>query len=125
MKKITLLALAILTTGCHLHDNDVCHYNEYGDIHCHDHHDYTHHSHEEPTTTVVYATGNNGGGSNNNIIVIEETEYCLISSPHYYEPDYCSYDGLECCAWTVDNTEEIWCFYEECGWELISIYTYW
>ena len=123
MKKITLLALAILTVGCHLHEPE-CHYNEYGDIHCHDHHDYTHHSHEDQPTTVVYATDNNGGGSNNIIIVEEQESYCMWDSPYYHDPEYCTFDGLTCCTWLNIGEEEEWCYTDYCGWELYSVYTY-
>jgi hypothetical protein len=27
--------------------------------------------------------------------------------------------------WLNIGAEEEWCYYDDCGWELVSVYTYW
>ncbi len=120
---VTLLALA----GCDIHPVDAyCHYDAHGDYHCHDSHSYTHHSHDGPTTTVVTTSANYGGGSNNNIIVVEEEpSWCNWDSPYYHDPEYCTFDyDTTCCMWLDIGSEETYCYTDYCGWELVSVYSY-
>ena len=121
MKYLTLIALAILFAGCHYgHTSSECHYDDYGNYHCYDHHD----SHE--TTTVVYTT-DNGGGSNNIIIVEEQPSWCNWDEPYYHDADYCTFDtGDTCCTWQASSygVEETYCYSDWCGWELVSVYEY-
>ena len=123
MKYQPLLLLCLLTlAGCEIH-HQACHYNVSGDYHCHDDAiDYHNHS----TTTVVTTSANNGGGYNNNIIVVEDTySQCQWDSPYYHDPDYCTFDyDTTCCMWLNIGSEEEWCYYDYCGWELVSVYTY-
>jgi hypothetical protein len=124
MKRLLALALPLLAlAGCEVHSG-VCHYDHNYVHHCH--YDTDHHSHTE-TTTVVYTSANNGGGSNNNIIVIEEEpSYCSWNYPYYHDPEYCTFDyDTTCCMWLNIGAEEEWCYYDSCGWELVSVYTYW
>ena len=123
MKRLLALALPLLAlAGCHFGPVGVCHYDSYGDYHCHENSSKADH-HE--TTTVVYTAANNSGGSNNNIIVIEEEpSYCMWDSPYYHDPEYCTFDGGTCCMWLDIGAEETWCYYDYCGWELVSVYSY-
>ena len=123
MKYLTLIALAILFAGCHFgHTSSECHYDDYGNYHCHD--DYTHHDSHE-TTTIVTTSANNGGGSNNIIIVEETYSQCMWDSPYYHDPEYCTYDyDSTCCMWLDIGSEETYCYYDYCGWELVSVYSY-
>lgn len=124
MKKLLALALPLLAlVGCEIHPVDAyCHYNEYGDYHCHDSHSYDSHVHVEPeesTTTIIVATAEeNSGGSNNNIIVIEEEPICDIweEAPLRSEPDWCSPEGE--CEWYVGyGCFEVWAWSEwDCHW---------
>ena len=124
MKRLLALALPLLAlVGCEVHAvSAYCHDNVYGDKHCHGY-DNVHDHHD--STTVVYTSANNGGGSNNNIIVIEEEpSYCMWDSPYYHDPEYCTFDGGTCCMWLDIGAEETWCYYDYCGWELVSVYSY-
>ena len=127
MKYLTLIALTILFAGCHLHGDPtaVCHRNYYGDQHCHEGHTYDHHDHSHDTTTIVTTSANNGGGDNNIIIVEETYSQCMWDSPYYHDPEYCTYDyDSTCCMWLDIGSEETYCYYDYCGWELVSVYSY-
>ena len=123
MRYLTLIALAILFAGCHYgHTSSECHYDDYGNYHCHD--DYTHHDSHE-TTTIVTTSADYSGGSNNNIIIIEEQpSYCDWDNPYYHDPEYCTFDDTTCCMWLGIGVEETYCYYEYCGWELEEVYMY-
>ena len=123
MKRLLTLALPLLAlAGCHFGPVGVCHYDSYGDYHCHensskaDHHD---------STTVVYTSANNGGGSNNNIIVIEEEalSYCEEEPPFFHEPDWCTVGEETCCTWSAApwGVWETYCYIDHCGWELVLV----
>ena len=121
MKRMLALALPLLAlAGCEIHPVDAyCHYNQYGDYHCHDSHSYDSHVHSEPATAVVYAApAKNGGGTNNNIIVIEEEATCDIwhESPFYESPDWCDEWGE--CEWYIGyGCYEVWAWSEwDCHW---------
>ena len=124
MKRLLALAIATLALlGCETHHQQ-CHYNVSGDYHCHDD---TIYYHNHTSTTVVTTSANNGGGYNNNIIVIEEEpSYCSWDYPYYHDPEYCTFDyDTTCCMWLNIGQEEEWCYYDYCGWELVTVYTYW
>jgi hypothetical protein len=125
MKRLLALALPLLAlAGCHFGPAHVCHLDSSGDYHCHADAELASHNHHD-STTVVYTSANNGGGSNNNIIVIEEEpSYCMWDSPYYHDPEYCTFDGATCCMWLDIGAEETWCYYDYCGWELVSVYSY-
>jgi hypothetical protein len=119
---IVFFALPLSMAGCEFHSG-VCHYDNNYEHHCHgDDHG---HSHDD-TTTVVYTSANNGGGYNNNIIVVEEEpSWCSWDYPYYHDPEYCTFDyDTTCCMWLNIGQEEEWCYYDYCGWELVSVYTY-
>ena len=123
MKKIILLALSLFAlAGCEI-NSGVCHYDSNYVHHCHgDDHAHSHHD----TTTVVYTSANNGGGYNNNIIVVEEEpSWCSWDYPYYHDPEWCTFDyDTTCCMWLNIGSEEQWCYYDYCGWELVSVYEY-
>ena len=124
MKRLLALALCLAAlSGCHIGPAHVCHYDSYGDYHCHADAELASHNHHE-TTTVVYTSANNGGGSNNIIIIEEEPSYCMWDTPYYHDPEYCTFDGGTCCMWLDIGAEETWCYYDYCGWELVEVYTY-
>ena len=130
MKRLLALAFCLAAlAGCHPVNGPtaICHANAYGDRHCHDSFGYASHDHQHDSTTVVYTSANNGGGSNNNIIVIEEEpSWCSWDYPYYHDPEWCTFDwGTTCCMWLNIGAEEQWCYYDSCGWELVSVYTYW
>ena len=121
---ITLILTTLFFSGCEFHTSE-CHYDSHGDYHCHESHSYEHHTHDGPTTTVVTTSANNGGGHNNNIIVIEEEQsWCSWDNPHYHDPEYCTFDDTTCCMWLGIGVEETYCYYDYCGWELVSVYSY-
>ena len=123
MKKITLLALAFLTAGCHFGSATVCHYDASGNHHCHADAELASHSHHESTTIVT--TSANYGGGYNNILIVEEPSYCQWDQPYYHDPEWCvlDYDST-CCMWMGVGAEETYCYYDYCGWELVEVYSY-
>ena len=122
MKRLLALAsLALSLAGCHIGPAGVCHYDSHGDYHCHENSaKATHHE----TTTVVYTSANNGGGYNNIIIVEEEPSYCQWEPPHYHDPEHCTFDWGTCCTWLNIGSEETYCYYDHCGWDLVDVYWY-
>ena len=127
MKRLLALALPLLAlAGCHPHGGPtaVCHNDFWGDRHCHDGYHYTPHDHSHDTTTIVTTSANNGGGDNNIIIVEETYSQCMWEPPYYGDPEYCTFDGGTCCMWLNIGSEEQWCYYDYCGWELVAVYSY-
>lgn len=123
MRYLALLILPILLSGCHFgYSTSECHYDDWGNYHCHEHD--SHHDHQS-TTVVVTETG---GGYNNNIIVVEEqTSWCSWNEPYYHDAEYCTFDsGDTCCTWQASSygLEETYCYSDWCGWELVSVYEY-
>ena len=123
MKRLLALALPLLAlAGCHIGPVGVCHYDSYGDYHCHENSSKADH-HE--TTTVVYTSANNGGGYNNIIIIEEEVNYCQWDQPYYHDPNWCDYYyDTVCCGWSSVASEETYCYYDYCGWELVEVELY-
>ena len=115
MKRLLALAFCLVAlAGCEVHTN-TCHYDSDGSYHCGHHH----------TTPVVYTSHNNGGGSNNIIIIEEEVDYCQWDNPYYHDPEWCDYYyDTVCCGWSSVASEETYCYYDYCGWELVEVHTY-
>ena len=125
MKRLLALALPLLAlAGCEVHTTS-CHYHN-GEEHCHSayHHGNTYY-HSTPVVTNTYY----GEDTTTNIIVVEEEEYyssCSPEAPYPWEAEWCSFDGITCCAWTqvTNSIEHVYCYYDWCGWELVEINEY-
>ena len=114
-----LALIPFIMMGC-VQETGYCHSDNGGvTYHCHD--EYA----DLSSTTVVYTHVDNGGGYTDNIIVIEEEEtYCTWDDPYYHDPIACDYYG--CCTWQAApyGVDETYCWNDWCGWELVSVYSY-
>ena len=120
MKRLLALALPLLAlAGCEVHTTE-CHYHN-GTQHCH-----SAYHHSSPVVTNTYY----GEDTTTNIIVVEEEEvyypYCSPEAPYPWEAEWCSFDGITCCAWgqVTNSIEHVYCYYDYCGWELTEIHEY-
>ena len=118
MKRLLALALPLLAlAGCEVHTSE-CHYHN-GSEHCH-----SAYHHSSPVVTNTYY----GEDTTTNIIIVEEEvyyPYCSPAAPYDFDANWCSYDGITCCAWDASYIEEhVYCYYDWCGWELTEINEY-
>ena len=118
MKRLLALALPLLAlAGCEVHTSE-CHYHN-GSAHCH-----SAYHHSSPVVTNTYY----GEDTTTNIIIVEEEvyyPYCSPAAPYDFDANWCSYDGITCCAWDASYIEEhVYCYYDWCGWELTEINEY-
>ena len=116
MKRLIALAISLTAlSGCHV---NTCHYDSDGSYHCTN--DYYHHN--LVTTTTYY------GEDTTNIIVVEEDHYdtCDWDQPYYHDAEWCSFDGITCCAWSqvTNSVEYVYCYFDYCGWDLVEINEY-
>tara|TARA_R110000751_G_scaffold37166_1_gene90346 strand:- start:1855 stop:2238 length:384 start_codon:yes stop_codon:yes gene_type:complete len=126
MKYLTLIALAILFAGCHLHD-DNCYTDQNGLVWCEDYaNNVVYKTYHEPTE-VTYVYDNDYTGGSNNIIIVEDSDECLWEPPFGHDPVDCDLYGYNsCCTWEASSYGllETYCYNDYCGWELEEVYTY-
>ena len=119
MKQLLTLAFCLVAlAGCEFHTSE-CHYHN-GSEHCHS----AYHHSSEVTTNTYY-----GEDTTTNIIIVEEEELyptCYWSEPYPWEAEWCSFDGITCCAWSqvTASVEHVYCYFDYCGWDLVEINEY-
>ena len=117
MFKGLTIALILTIAACNPVSYD-CHYNEHGDYHCHEQHNYTGHDHE--VTHSVYYDSSYSYQDNSPVVYVTDN-YCDDSPPYYHDAQECFWSTLDevCCVWLNIGAEELWCMNDySCGWQL-------